>query len=152
MDRQENQTILDEEGSQYARTLDLQMVQSLDGGQEGFTSNAKGETPKHDLENTTAGSEGKLDSNSTEKENPIKKVEVAMEVRTSFSTLSKPVIALDYMFTLYGKCILNKELRGIRFTTGALVQRPVETTFRIGYEVFLCPKFRHDALGRTFLF
>ena len=35
---------------------------------------------------------------------------------------------------------------------GNEVERPEGTCFRLGYEVFLCPKYRSGALGKIFIF
>ena len=47
---------------------------------------------------------------------------------------------------------MNKEFKAIRFNDGTLVPRPANTTFRVGYEVFLCSKGRPDAIGKKFTF
>jgi len=66
--------------------------------------------------------------------------------------LSKPIDGINYECKLYSKCVLNKEFKAIRFNDRTLVPRPANTTFRVGYEVFLCSKGRPDAIGKKFTF
>lgn len=75
-------------------------------------------------------------------------------ISNRFIRLTKPATEFGYSrAVLYGKCeIRDCNFKPIRFTNGNMVQRPPGTTFRIGYEVFLCSHNRPNALGKTFLF
>lgn len=80
------------------------------------------------------------------KKEPNKPVEQHLTIETELLTLSKGNTSLGYRVPFFLKMVLNRA-----FPALGPVDRPPGTEFRPGDEVFLCPKNRPLAKGRTFI-
>ena len=65
--------------------------------------------------------------------------------------MSKGYEYLGYKFPLYTRCELRENFHLVTYFDGTIVDRPAETVFRPGQEVFLCPQQRIKAMGKIFI-
>ena len=118
-------------------------------------------------ENNSPGEDNELDDKSFEHTSPNSNEELESEragsskqtknntnneIKNQWFHLSKPLQNIKLPADLYVKCVFNKAMKTLAFMKGNEVERPEGTCFRLGYEVFLCPKYRSGALGKIFIF
>ena len=127
-----------------------EQAQFLEGNPDSQVKNAETNiTENKKIELNTIHGEG---SASEDLEDLSEIPSILLPGRNKTLYLSKPVDDIIYEFKLYSKCIFNKDFKSIRFTDGSVVARPVNTPFRVGYEVFICSRGRPEALGKKLTF
>ena len=117
------------------------------------SENLKGEDSAHEVSEQLQ-EEGRINKECEEggSNNEPKANKMQAEIKNQWFTLSKPFENFKFPVNLYAKCTLNKRMNSLTFKEGDLVERLEGTCFRVGYEVFLCPRNRLSALGKKLVF
>ena len=115
--------------------------------------NPESSPPKHSTAEKQIGNQCKDTGDKEERVAQSSEANVPnYELENKFFSLKNGDCSLGYKYILFQRCELRQGMKSLTFFDGTIVQRPpIETVFKPGQEVFLCPSQRPKAIGKKFL-